>query len=658
METWMMRLFSAVTAILCSLSASAAEDYPKAQLPDSVTPTKYALELTVLPEKESFSGRTVIDVILSEQTSQIWLHALDFTSSSASVTDSAGRKHAATLTEVAGSGGVAKLTTSDVLPAGPAKIDIAYTAPFNRRLEGLYRTDEDGESYAFSQMEPIFARGAFPSFDEPRFKTPYETTLIVHDNHVTISNTPTVREEKLDGGLKRITFAPSKPLPTYLIAFAVGPLDVVEWKPIRKTALRDREIPLRGIAAKGKGKLFSYALENTEPMLVILEEYFGSPYPYEKLDLIAAIDFSAGAMENAGAIVYREVLMLFDEKASLNQKRRYVLTHAHEMAHQWFGNLVTPAWWNDIWLNEAFATWMEYKTARKFDPNGEYGRLNLAGSLGAMRSDSWRSARRIANPVDNNDDISNAFDGITYEKGGGVLAMFERYYGEEAFRRGVQLHMRRFEHGVATSRDFMQSIADANGDSSGVAAFESFLNQAGVPTVRADLKCGKSGADVTLSQSRYSARVEAPTTDQRWQIPLCIVAGGKGAERSTACAVMYERRTTVKLPGPSCPAWVIPNADGAGYLRFSLDRKEWAALFAHVNELNPSERLAALDSLDAAFTSGAVEIDTYAEGIQALLNTPGGMPEWDVASAPISRLGWIANTLVRDQHRDGVVDYL
>ena len=650
-----MKRLSIVTMIAAFATAAfAAEDYPKAQLPDSVVPQRYALELTILPDQETFQGHTTIDVTVAEPTAAIWMHAQDMTVSAASVVDSSGRTLPAKLEEIPGSGGVARLSTASPMASGAAKISITYTAPFNRRLESLYRTDEAGESYAFSQMEPIFARGAFPSFDEPRFKTPFDMTLTVREAHVAVSNTPIAREEKMDGGLKRLTFMTSKPLPTYLIAFAVGPLDVVEWKPIRKTALRDREIPLRGIAAKGKGKMFTYALENTEPLLVILEDYFGIPYPYEKLDLIAAVDFAAGAMENAGAIAYRESLMLFDENPSLSQKRRYVLTHAHEMAHQWFGNLVTPAWWNDIWLNEAFATWMEYRTAREFDPKGEYGRLSLTGSLGAMRSDSWRSARRVANPVENNDDISNAFDGITYDKGGGVLSMFERFYGAEAFRRGVQLHMKRFEFGIATSRDFMQSIADASGGTGGVSAFESFLNQAGVPTVRAEVSCRSSEPAVVLTQSRYAARVEEPRSDQNWKIPMCIAVGGR-TYRNGECAILTERVTRLPLNSSTCPTWVMPNEDGAGYFRFSLDRKGWGALFANIGALNPSERLATLDSLDAAFTSGAVDIDTYTAGIKALLATKPSMPEWDAVVAPIGRLTWIADRLVQSEHRKNAV---
>ncbi len=646
-------------SILCGfvfISAGVwAADFPKGQLPETVTPTHYAINLKILPEDQRFSGNVGIDVQLSKASNIIFFHGKDLAVQGAHVIV-AGKKMEAAYEEIPQSGGVAKLTTDAVIPAGPARIEITYTAPFNRQLEGLYRSDEGGDSYAFTQMEPIAARLAFPSFDEPRFKTPYDTTLTVRQAHVAISNTPSIKEEKLSNELKTITFSTTKPLPTYLIAFAVGPLDVVEWKAIRKTEIREVEIPLRGITARGKGPQIKYALENTEALLVILENYFGIPYPYEKLDLVAATDFAAGAMENAGAIFYREPLMLFDDKASLSQKRRYALTHAHEMAHQLFGNLVTPAWWDDIWLNEAFATWMEYRTAQEWNPKGEYGRLNLTGSLGAMGTDGWRSARQIAQPIASNDDISNAFDSITYEKGGGVLSMFERYYGAEQFRKGVKLHMQRYRFGIATSKEFLQSIADANGDTQGVAAFQTFLNQPGVPFVRSELKCTKSGAKLNISQSRYALAGEpgdAPRPEQTWQIPMCVVYGD-GSQRKQVCEIVPERSASIDLKAEQCPAWVMPNADGAGYFRFALNNKDWDALIANASQLTEKEVLSALDSLDAAFTAGNVDVDKYLERVKALLRSKGSNPPWDIALAPIGRLTWIKDNLVSEETRGSV----
>jgi len=201
---------------------------------------------------------------------------------------------------------------------------------------------------------------------------------------------------------------------------------------------------LRAIAAKGEGENLEFALNGTEPILTALEEYFGTPYPYEKLDLIAAPEYAFGAMENPGAIVYREYLLLLDENSPLSQKRAYDRVHSHELAHQWFGNLVTPVWWEDIWLNEAFATWMGNKAIDIAYPDANYDRVTLNASLGAMNIDTLSTTRKVREPLARSENVMDQFDGITYRKGGGVLSMFESYLGEEAFQKGVRLHMDRY----------------------------------------------------------------------------------------------------------------------------------------------------------------------------------------------------------------------
>ena len=646
----MFRLLVAAAALWAATSL-AAETYPHGQLPDDVVPTHYTIDLTLVPDQTGFSGKVSIDVRIKGKSQTIWMHGRGMTVSSAAVIDSDGSSIPAIWTEIPKSDGVVKLVPSKPVRGPTAKIVLSYTAPYDKRLEGLYRSDEGGESYVFSQMEPISARLAFPSFDEPRFKTPFDIGLTVREAHAAIFNTPIVKTDKAPGGMKHVRFATTKPLPTYLIAFAVGPLDVVEWQPIPKTALRDHEIPLRGITAKGKGAQMKYALANTGALLTTLEDYFGIPYPFEKLDIVAATDFSAGAMENAGAIFYREPLLLMDESASLSQKRRYVNVHAHEMAHQWFGDLVTPAWWNDIWLNEAFATWMANKVASTWNPKGEYDRLTLGEALGAMSADSKTNARRIAQPIESNDDIDNAFDAITYEKGGGVLSMFEQYYGVEGFRKGIKLHMERHAYGTATARDFLQSIADANKDSKGVAAFESFLNQPGVPLLAASLNCGSGKFEINIQQSRYLPTLGTkgvPAQTQTWKVPLCV-SYAEGSTRRQNCSLVEQRTTKISLKSASCPAWIMPNADGAGYYRFTLDNKGWDALAAAADTLTDKEVLAVLDSLAAAFHAGEMNAGDYLERTKRLMARNGGDLAWDAASSVASELTWIKDMLVSEK---------
>ena len=230
-------------------------------------------------------------------------------------------------------------------------------------------------------------------------------------------------------------------------------------------------------------------MDITDEMLTWQEAYFDYPYPYGKLDLIAVPDFAYGAMENAGAIIYRESALLMNERTTLGRKRGILTTHAHELGHQWFGNLVTPIWWDDIWLNEAFATWISYKTMDAVYPDTGFDLAPQRAAIGVMGADSLKTARQIRNPIDNNGDILSAFDGITYRKGGGVLSMFETYLGEDNFREGMRIHMRRFEDGVADVNDFMASLAEGSGNDNVVESFKSFILQPGIPYLNVALTC-------------------------------------------------------------------------------------------------------------------------------------------------------------------------
>jgi aminopeptidase N len=285
---------------------------------------------------------------------------------------------------------------------------------------------------------------------------------VTRSDDVVVTTTPEASTEDLGDGFVRHVFETTRPLPTYLLAIAVGPYDLVDYGTIPPNDIRDRELPLRAIAARGLGGRLLYALKNTDGILTVLEEYFGTPYPYKKLDLIAVPESFGGAMENVGAITYDEYLLLMDEDSPLNQRRLFTVVHAHELGHMWFGNIVTPHWWNDIWLNESFASWIHNKAAQMYWPEGEFDRETLKDALLAMTDDSLAAAREIREPIDHNDKIDGAFDEITYEKGGGVLSMLERYVGEDRFQAGVRLHIERHTDGTATAEDFIQSLAEGS----------------------------------------------------------------------------------------------------------------------------------------------------------------------------------------------------
>jgi cytosol alanyl aminopeptidase len=620
------------------------EPIPLGQLSKTVMPASYRLALTIVPEKDRFEGEIEIDVKLAEPRSVIFLHGRSLTVTQVEAVLPDGRRIAGKYEQVDPSG-VSKLSFPESLPAGTAVLDLTYYADFGRTLTGLYRVQSDPDFYAFTQFEPISARLAFPSFDEPAFKVPFDLQLIVRDQDKAVTNTPEVHSEPLGNGLTRHIFRTSKPLPTYLIAFAVGPLDIVDAAPIPASTLRQTPIPLRGMTVKGKGERIRYALERTSDITLILEEYFGTPYPYEKLDLVAAADFGAGAMENAGTIVYRETAILLDETASLQQKRGFALIHAHELAHQWFGDLVTPAWWDDIWLNEAFASWMGEKATAMWLPNAEYDRETLGDALTVMDLDALPSARSIRQPIQSNGDIYNAFDGITYNKGGGVLAMFESFLGEDAFREGVRVHMKRFAHGVATTRDFLESLAQGSGRPEVTAAFETFLIQPGVPLVSMKTVCD---ADPThdLSQSAY-VPLGRMAPSRLWQVPVCLRSLAPGS--TARCELLDRASESIPVIG-ACETAVFPNAEGKSYYRFALEPNAWRTLTGDTALLTPGERLALLHSLRAGFLATAVETDLYLETLVRFARDEA----WDVVEASLIFLTELHDTMLEGEARDAL----
>ena len=646
-------LFSLAALLVAACAERAAPvperstEPPIAALGDTVTPLHYQLEITIDPSQERFSGTAAINISLNEDRADVWLHGKNLNVTDVYLMDSENKRVKANYEEKHDSG-VALVSFERPVPKGAATLHFAYDAPFNTAENGLFRVERDGEYYAATQFQAIAARQVFPGFDEPGFKTPFDLTFVSRADDVVVTTTPEVSSTDLGNGFVKRVFATTRPLPTYLIAIAVGPYDVVDYGALPPNDIRQRPLPLRAIAAKGQGVKLKYALENTDGLLSILEQYFGTPYPYQKLDLIAVPEGFGGAMENVGAITYDEYLLVMDENASLNQRRAYTSVHAHEMAHMWFGNLVTPKWWNDIWLNESFAAWMQNKTANRYWPDGEFDRSTLKGALGAMAGDSLAAARQIREPVERNEDIGTAFDGITYQKGAGVLAMLERYVGEERFRAGVRLHMRRHEDGVATSEDFIESLAEGSEREEIGAAFKSFIEQPGVPLISMSVNC-EAGQQprLELSQSRYAPLGSAIDSGSgNWQVPICLSFVVDGTREST-CVLLSEKEHSVVLDTPTCPSAVHPNADGAGYYRFALDDNGWRGLLSISNDLPATEALALVDSLDAAFRSGTVGADEFVAGMRALINHD----IWDVADAAVDNLEKIEDIIPVEQRQ-------
>ncbi len=602
-------------ALLAGCTQAPAKPGADGKLAAGVTPLRYALALTIDPREARFSGEARIRLKFDRQTRSFWIHGRDLKVTAASLMSESAQAIDATYTE--NGEGFAEVTLARVAPAGEATLIIDYDAPFNENAAGLYHSTSGDEKYAVTQFESIDARRAFPSFDQPNFKTPYDVTIIARKGDTVIANTGETKVEDAGEGFVKHTFRETLPLPTYLVAFAVGPYDVVDGPVLPVTRLRDHAVPLRGVAVKGKGAQTRYALSVTADLIAYYEDYFDTPYPYDKLDFIAAPEFSAGAMENAGAIVYAEQAILMQPNGPIAQQTGVITTHAHEIAHQWFGDLVTPAWWDDIWLNEAFATWMSYKAAKAVFPNGGYDRETQLEAIAAMDDDSLSSARRIREPIVKESDIEDAFDSITYDKGGGVLAMAESYLGEEAFREGVRTHMRRFPMGVATSQDFFESLGQGSKHPEIVAALASFTDRSHVPLldVRIDCPSDGSAARARITQRTYEP-IGVSLERRTWSIPLCVSSYGLTGAGDKSCAILSEAEGVVPLRG-ACPAFVSPNAAGAGYYRFALDERGWTALVAGFHRLPAGEQIAVLDSIHASFVAGQASASLLLRAVEA-----------------------------------------
>ncbi len=637
---------------------SAAEDagagatgMPVGQLPKDVMPQHYDIRLTMNPDDKSFSGHVEIDIELTRPRDVIWLHGWELRVDEAAIALADGSTLSA-IWEQVNDAGLVKLSLPETVEPQNATLVFDYTADYFSGLDGAYRVETGGEWYVFTQFEPAHARRVFPGFDEPAFKTPYSLQFTIPEADRMVTTTPVTDTKMLDNGMQRLTFAETKPLPTYLIAFAIGPLDIVEADPIPPNDVRDRPVPLRGVAVKGKGEQMAYALEHTGELVAIMEEYFRIPYPFRKIDIIAVPDFSGGAMENVGAITFRDVYLLIPdpENAPTWQLHAYIEVMAHELAHQWFGNLVTMPWWDDIWLNEASATWMEAKTVEIWDAEHptEQG---IAGTIQrAMSADSLANARQIRQPIRSTHDIENAFDGITYSKGGSVLLMFEKYLGEDVYRDAIQYHLDRFAFGNADVFDFLESLEHVSGKDI-APAFRSFLFQPGIPLVDVAVNCD-DGARVTLSQSRYLPLGSTADANKEWDLPVCLKYGTEGGVQEQ-CVMLDEKQASFDLAAQSCPAWVMPNAGGVGYYHWTLDGAGYAKLLQAADKLDMLELLAVERSINAGFAAG--RLDT-AEALAALAPLADS-EHFEVAEAPMSIVTTAKRYLVDDALKDEVTAY-
>jgi len=580
------------------------------RLPPDVRPTRYDLHLEPDLDGGTFRGEVRIALRLARPRAEIVLHAADLSIERASA-QAGGREVTARVRLVRTDEAVA-LRFARPLPAGETTLALRFVGRLNQHLRGLYAAGADGRRYAFSQCEAADARRILPCFDEPSFKARFRVAIRVRDGETALSNGPVEGEEAVPGG-RVVRFAETPPLSTYLLALAVGQLEASAPRLLGPVPIRVWHVP-------GKGRLTDFALEAAAEALRRLQDYFDIPYPYGKLDLVAVPDFEAGAMENAGAVFFRETLLLLDPAtASLAERKRAAEVIAHELAHMWYGDLVTMAWWDDLWLNEAFATWMAYRVVDDWRPEWRMWQGFEHDRAGALAMDALASTHPIYAVVHSVAEATENFDAITYEKGAAVVRMIEHYLGPDAFRDGVRRYMRRHREGNTVAADLWRALEEASGKPVAHVA-QAWIAQPGFPLVSVAPARAGAGAALAVHQERFYADPGVPAARRRAKWPLPLVVKWGGTDGAATERFLVERvRDTVALPTGALPPWYFANAAAGGFYRVAHDPADRAALLAALGSaLTPVERLALAGDQWALVRSARASIESFLDVADAL----------------------------------------
>jgi aminopeptidase N len=599
-----MRASFAASVAFLSLFLTSVGPANAQRLPQTVRPEHYALTLTPNLKTATFSGVESIDVILAEPTDRITLNAAEIAFESVAATAS-GKELKATVA-LDKEKQQAAFTFAETLPAGKATLSIRYTGILNNELRGFYLSKTARRNYAVTQFESTDARRAFPSFDEPAFKATFDVSLIIDAGDTAISNGAILSDTPGPAASKHILhFATTPKMSTYLVAFLVGDFQC--------TTGEQDGVVIRSCSTPDKVALTPYSVDVAKYVLHYFNTYFGIPYPLKKLDLVALPDFEAGAMENFGAITYRETALLIDPKtASLGAKEEVDLTIAHEMAHQWFGDLVTMQWWDNLWLNEGFATWMENKPVAARHPEWNLDQSVIASIGGTLNLDAQPTTRAIRAKADTPDEINQMFDGIAYGKAGAVLLMVENYLGEETFRQGVHNYLAAHRYANATAEDFW-GAQTATSHKPVDKIMESLVAQPGEPL----LTFGEpANGQVAVSQKRFflSPSIQ-PDSAQKWTLPVCFKTGVGQRD----CQLLTPSNTSLTIPARSAFA----NAGGKGYYRSAYPASTYAALVAHVETaLTPAERISLIGDEWAQVRANKAPIGAYLDLVAAIKSDP------------------------------------
>jgi puromycin-sensitive aminopeptidase len=573
------------------------------RLPRTVVPSHY--DVTLEPDLDAgcFDGRVAIAVDVADAVDEVVLNATELTIAEAWLENPEGIRRNATVTldDVTER---ATLALEEPAAAGAWTVHLVFAGILNDKLHGFYRStfvDDHGDErvIATTQFESTDARRAFPCWDEPDFKASFGVTLVVPDDLAAISNAAEIGREPVGDGRTAVRFADTMVMSTYLVAFIVGPLEITE--PIDANGT-----PIRVVHPPGKAHLTAFALEVGAFALSFFEDYYGIPYPGDKLDLVAVPDFAFGAMENLGCVTFREVLLLVDPDAVTQPElQRIVDVIAHELAHMWFGDLVTMKWWNGIWLNEAFATFMEMLVTDAFRPEWQRWVDFGLSRTAAFDVDSLASTRPIEFEVISPADCEGMFDVLTYEKGAAVVRMLEQWLGADNFREGIRRYLATHQYANTETTDLWDAIESANPDKPVRKLMDSWIFQGGYPLVVAE----RTPGGVRLHQERFTYEGGGETAPAAWVVPVVVASGGHAEDGGAAVSALRLDKELLEggpldleLPGAE---WVQANANGSGFYRVDYDAELLAALTSRaLDVLAPVERYGLVDDAWSSVLAG------------------------------------------------------
>ena len=603
-------------------------------LPETARPSKYRIKLQPDLKNFTFDGEQSVDLLILEATSTIVLNSIDLEISNTTL-----HANGTTLTSksvtIDKDAETATLDFGETIQPGDARLEMVFTGELNDKLMGFYRseyTSQDGETryLATTQFEPTDARRAFPCWDEPAKKATFEVTLVFSDEYQAVSNTPVVEEAVPGPGLKSVRFAETPIMSTYLLVFIVGNLTSIEERAAGGTTVGVWTTP-------GKEDQASFALDTSVKLLSYFNEYFGIPYPLPKLDHIAIPDFAAGAMENWGAVTYRETALLVDpDNSSAGTRQRVAEVIAHEMAHMWFGDLVTMEWWDDLWLNESFASWMGNKAVDWLFPEWEmWTQFVNMDTNRALSLDGLKNSHPIEQAVKNPAEVSQLFDAISYSKGASVIRMLENFLGEESFRKGLNRYLSSHMYDNARTEDLWSALETESGQPV-TAIMDSWVKQMGYPVLQ--VESDRTGGQTTLSvtQERFvydrllgDTGPDSDSDNEVWRVP---VSASQGREESTV-TVMDGRQTQIDVPGSS-DGWVKLNPLQTGFFRVNYSTEDWQRLVPAIEslELHATDRLGVQNDAYALSRAGLLPVTQFLSLAQAYKNE-GDASVWsDLAS--------------------------